>query len=324
MEKGDTDAAVQLILSAVVEAARAKNFSRAETLRERLFDVDAMALAEIVKAGEIIEAEKSDALDQDHLDQWPDLYETLTSEEANALFFAMTEQIFEPNDIILAQGEKNHRLFFINQGLIKAIFRQGNRETLLKDMGKGNIVGHRTFFGISVCTITLIAQTRVKASVLERSALAGLEVSMPALASKLESYCLKMVKMEDLVKGKGVDRRAQKRVDIKGKARILLLSPSGKPAAKPFRGDLADLSIGGLSFLIRSSKQETVRFLLGRKARISFDIQTPSDVHHMDEKAEIIGIHYLQENEYSLHVRFEGLLDDQIIEALDQDAETAA
>ena len=104
VQAGDTDAAVKLIFDAIVAAARRKDFTRAEALRNRLFDVDAMALTEIVRSGEIIESEKSSALDQDHLDLWPELYETLTDEEANALFFAMTEQVFEPDDTILEQG----------------------------------------------------------------------------------------------------------------------------------------------------------------------------------------------------------------------------
>jgi len=57
--QNDTDAAVKLLYSLIVQYARGKNFSKAEALREKLFKVDAMALTEIVNAAEIIEKEKS-------------------------------------------------------------------------------------------------------------------------------------------------------------------------------------------------------------------------------------------------------------------------
>ncbi|MBI9084818.1 MAG: HEAT repeat domain-containing protein [Desulfobacterales bacterium] len=318
VQAGDTDAAVKLIFNAIEAAARRKDFARAEALRERLFDVDAMALTEIIKAGEIIESEKSDALDQDHLDLWPELYETLTAEEANALFFAMTEQVFETNDTILEQGKEYNRLCFINEGQVKAVFRQGDREQLLTTVEKGAIVGHRTFFSPSVCTISMIALSRVNASVLDRSVLPEWKQHMPALESKLSNYCLKLLKTEDLLKKKGVDRREQKRINIQGKTRIQLLSPAGKPAGKPFRGELSDLSVGGLAFFIRSSKEETIRLLLGRRINIAFKIQGKSASHGIDQNATVIGIHYLQQNEYALHVRFEAVLDDRIIEDIDR------
>lgn len=314
VQTGDTGTAVRLIFNAIEAAARRKDFARAEALRERLFEVDAMALTEIIKAGEIIEAEKSDALDQDHLDLWPELYETLTDEEANALFFAMTEQVFEPNDAILEQGKEYNCLCFINEGQAKAVFRQGDREQLLTTVEKGAIVGHRTFFSPSVCTISVIALSRVKASILNRSVLPEWKQHMPALESKLSNYCLKLEKTEDLLKKKGVDRREQKRIDIRGKARIQMLSPAGKPAGKPFPGELSDLSVGGLAFFIRSSKKETIRLLLGRAINIAFKIQGKSAPHALDRNATVIGIHYLQQNEYALHVRFEALLDNRIIE----------
>lgn len=313
---GDTDAAVRTLFDAIVAAAKKKDFARAEALHKRLYDVDAMALTEIVKAGEIIEAEKSEALDRDHLDLWPELYASLTDEEANALFFAMKEQVFEPNDVILAQGKANDALYFINQGQLKSVFRQENRETLLCTVDKGEVVGNRTFFSISVCTISVIAQTRVKASVLHRGVLSQWQQEVPALESKLKNYCLTLTKTEDLLKKKGVDRRTQKRVPIQGKTRIQMISAAGRPAGKPFRGELADLSVGGVAFLIRSSKEETVRLLLGRRIHIAFKIRVKSEVTDIDRDASIIGIHYLQQNEYSLHARFEAEIDASLIEEL--------
>ena len=66
--EGDTEAAVQLLSELIIKAAKDNNFEQAEALRGRLFEVDSMALGEIVKTGEIIETEKSNAIEK-HFDE---------------------------------------------------------------------------------------------------------------------------------------------------------------------------------------------------------------------------------------------------------------
>jgi excinuclease UvrABC nuclease subunit len=74
-------AAVQLLSELIIKSAKEKKFKQAEALRDRLLEVDSMALNEIVKTGEIIEAEKSNAIDKEHLDTWSKFYESLLPEE---------------------------------------------------------------------------------------------------------------------------------------------------------------------------------------------------------------------------------------------------
>jgi CRP-like cAMP-binding protein len=316
LQKGDTDGAVKLVFDAIVAAARSKKFKQAEALRDRLFEIDDMALGEIVKAGEIIEEEKSDALDKDHLDMWPELYDKLTDEESNTLFFALTEQTFEPDEFLLEQGKPNDRLFFINQGQVKAIFSKDQRETLVQTIEKGEIVGNRTFFTISVCTISMIALSRVRASVLERSVLKEWKAHQPGLETKLKDYCQGLEKTAQLLKEKGVDRRVQLRVGIQGKVRIQLLNASHTPVGKAFRGDLADLSAGGISFFIRTSKEETARLLLGRNVNLAFRLPETGDTRPLEQHGTVIGVHYQLQNEYSIHVKFGREIDDAIIGAI--------
>ena len=52
---GDAQAAVKGFYDLVSHYARAKNFTKAEAMRERLMAVDDMALTEIIKSAEIIE-----------------------------------------------------------------------------------------------------------------------------------------------------------------------------------------------------------------------------------------------------------------------------
>ena len=64
------EAAVELLFDLILRHAREKNFEKAEALRERLFEVDPMSLTEIIKSAEIIEEEKNESIDPDHLNVW--------------------------------------------------------------------------------------------------------------------------------------------------------------------------------------------------------------------------------------------------------------
>ncbi|NIV99726.1 hypothetical protein GWN26_11595, partial [Candidatus Saccharibacteria bacterium] len=81
--------AVKLLFELIAKHARANHFSKADALREKLFEVDSMALPEIVKSAEIIENAKIAAIDQAHRHVWSDLYDKLTKEETIALYYGM-------------------------------------------------------------------------------------------------------------------------------------------------------------------------------------------------------------------------------------------
>ena len=61
VKENNKEAAVKLLFDLIVSYAKKKNFEKAETLREKLFEVDSMALNEIIKSGDIIEEEKTES-----------------------------------------------------------------------------------------------------------------------------------------------------------------------------------------------------------------------------------------------------------------------
>jgi hypothetical protein len=97
MAGGDTTATVESLFKMIVKCAREKDFKKAEQLRERMLEVDPMALDEIISSAEIIEEEKSQALDPIHMQIWSKLYEMLDTEEKNELYFAMQDAVLEIN-----------------------------------------------------------------------------------------------------------------------------------------------------------------------------------------------------------------------------------
>jgi hypothetical protein len=79
--------AVKLLFDLIATHAQANHFSKADVLREKLFEVDPMALPEIVKSAEIIETTKIAAIDQVHRQVWSQLYAKLTKEETIAFYY---------------------------------------------------------------------------------------------------------------------------------------------------------------------------------------------------------------------------------------------
>jgi HEAT repeat protein len=324
---------VTLLFESIVKYAKEKNFAKAEELRKKLIETDSMAITEIIRSGEIIEQEKKGGaeIESDHLAIWPELYDALTQEEANALYYAMEEKDFEADENIFRQGERNNCLWFIREGELKLVFEQGKRESLLKILQGGGIVGEDTFFSLSLCTTSLVALSHVKINYLNRSVLDAWENDFPALESKLHDYCLRLERVQDILRGKGLERRTWKRFNISGILSAHIISSSGKPTGKIFKGSLSDISDGGICFYIRSSDRKKISPLLGRDLEMSFDfplslvetldmgIKFPGNESKISVSltGTVIGIAYQHDNEYSTHIKFESSLSDILLKGIE-------
>ena len=115
-------------------------------MRSRIFEIDDMALGEIIRSGEIIEEEKNQSIDGNHREIWAGLYDSLSTEEANALYFAFTKAVYESGETIFHLGDRKPRLYFFNSGRAKIVYYQEGREVLLKTVNPGEFAGEDTFF----------------------------------------------------------------------------------------------------------------------------------------------------------------------------------
>jgi len=313
--------AVKLLFDLIVEYAREKDFQKAEALNEKLYEVDPMALTEIVRAGEIIEEAKSESLDKEHLDIWADLYNKLTAAEGNALYYSMKSKAFEAGEPICEQGQISNRLFFINKGEVKAVFSRENREVLLKTLGVGDIFGQDQFFSATVCTVSLVPLSKIKVNWLESSVLKKWKNDAPALEPKLFDYCRQRDKVKKALEDKGMERRESPRVPLSGKIAFQILDPAGKSLGKIYKGEMSDLSAGGLSYLLKTSKPESVRMLLGRQLNIKFDL-VPGDGKDrvpVDRIGQVIAVQSQAFDDYSIHLKFEIPLNESLIESIQPD-----
>lgn len=308
--------AVKVLYQLIVKLAREKNFVKAEEMRNWLFDVDPMALSEIVRSGDVIESEKSSVVANEYIDIWSGLYESLTEEEANALFYSVVNAEYDLNETIIQQGYPNSRLYFVNRGQLKIVYGQNDNEFFLKMLGAGDIAGSETFFPITVSTISLITLSKVKLGYIERDELKNIERRFPLLEKKLLEYCSVGASVDTLINKKGIERRQQERVDVKGKTIVQLLEESNKPLGKPFKGDMIDVSLGGLAFRIKTKKRDTARLLLGRKLKVIAGIVTVDTPIEVSRTGVIIGAKEKKKGLFSIHLKFDSFIAEDKIEKI--------
>ncbi len=318
---GQSETAVAHLLAMVTAAAKAKRFAEAERLHEKLYEIDALALGPIIQAGEIIEAEKSRAIDPDHLKTFAPLYAQLSEAERNALFHAMTAENFAPDDTLVHQGRINNRLCFINQGTVKIVHRQGSREMLIDRPQTGSIVGADSFFKATVSTVAVIAMGPVAATCLARDLLEKLHPDHPGLKSKLQDHVARQDTIAEQLRRRGMDRRRYPRYQIQGRIKVQIQDRKGRAVGRPFLGALCDCSQGGIAFCIGSANSQTARILLGRRLQLEFVIPLAGAPRKVSTCGTVIGVNDLMANEYSLHIRYDQNLDPQTVQAL---AKTAA
>lgn len=308
LSRNNTAGAVKLLFEMIVESAKAKDFRRAEALRTKLLEVDPLALTEIIKSAEIIEEEKSQAVDEEHLAKWSELYRRLSPEEGHALYFALQRGVWEATQTVFAQGEQHARLYFVDRGDLALLWRVGSKEIVLGKIGSGQVVAADGFFSESVCTVSLTALSHAELAYLEKEVLVEWEREYPTLESKLREYCRKTREISVLLKERGVERRCCQRIPIASSVTVQLVSAAGNPVAKPFRGDVTDISSGGTAFFVNLRDRKTARALLGRNVILCMGVPGNDPRMEIHTKGHIVAIHHVPYEGYCLHVRFDEAL----------------
>ena len=316
LARKDTDAAGEKIYERILIAARQKDFKTAEMLCERLLAVNPNAIAQVVRAGEIIEEEMSASVTRHHLTVWENLYEIMTEEEFNALYFALKRESYDAGEVIVQEGETHAMLYFINSGMVSMSCRTGTGETFLKKIRAGDIQGAEQFFNASIWTTTMRAQSRVDLHVLDRQAMAVINQAHPMVAEKLLGYCRRGNAVYDLLKMSGEDRREYPRYKLSRLIVSTLLNPLGGEKTRRLRVEMLDITRGGLCVALRIANKENAQLLLGRHLEAEIPI--------VGEKlltcvGTIVGITFLASfsREFTLHVRFfEELSQSQVMQVV--------
>ena len=312
LQENNQESAVELLFDLIVKNAMAKNFSKAEQLRAKLFEVDPMALDRIVKSAEIIETAKIDAIDPVHRDIWSHLYGRLTKEEKIALYYGMQKASYEAEQIIFRQGEMNSNLYFINAGRLKMFYHKDKHGILLKTIGPGDIAGEDTFFSNSTCTFSMMADSPVKLNFLEKTVLKKWQDEASNLESKLQTYCAELESINDLLQKKELERRAHRRYAVSGNATIQI---AAEPDNKIFKGDLSDISASGVSFTM-STSSIAAESLLGRHLNLKLTFDQAFSELRIERSGSIVGIHHQMFNDYLINVKWAEALDNETMQRI--------
>jgi CRP-like cAMP-binding protein len=319
---GQTDDAVNLLSQMAIKCAQNGDFERADAYRDRLYEVDSMALSAIVAVNEAIEAEKSKSLTPDRRRLWARFFHELSPEESNAFFFALKEVTLKGEEIVLQQGEGNDRLYLVNHGQLKMIHDRMERQALIRILGPGDTFGEQTFFSINVCTVSVVTLSETRLSFIERDKMDGITSQFPAIERSLQKICSNERKVFEWLRQKGLDRRVHNRINLNTKIWFQVLTPDDNPAMqRPVTAELWDISKSGLSFYFGSKNKKAVRRLLGRTLGVRFNINHGGKQKQIALTGIVQGVQDHPLDEYSVHVKLKRNFSDEAVRTIYRIAE---
>lgn len=265
LRTGSMSDASRLLYDQSLLAAGNKDFVVADKLRDRLLEINPMALAEVVSLGEQIERARLDFPTGHHLGVWRELYEKLNTNEFNALYAALGNEQYRKGDIIVQVGETDNYLYFINSGYVGINCLSGGLEIFLKRMGSGSILGADNFFSTSIWTVSLKAMSDVHLQLLEHRKFLQITEKFPGMENSLHDFCNRYTKVPELLHMSGDDRREFPRVPVALVSQNTLFDGYGNKGGRHLRGEIVDISRNGMAFNIKISNKHNARLLLGRQ-----------------------------------------------------------
>ncbi len=303
LDKGENADALVLITQLIKNCAQKKQFTTAYRLRDWLIKINPMALTEIIKTAELIETAKLNAINKDHLQTWEKLAAVLSTEEFSSLYHAMPLKTFPKGKTIVQQGTNARTLLFVNSGHVQTLVANQKQLTPLSIKTAGDIVGAGTFFEASVWTISA-ASMGCELFILSRKKFDTLKEHHSSLESKLLDFCSDFQATSEQLKKIRKNRRQFKRRNISGRMTFIILNRSTKEASNEAKGNLIDISRGGLAFSIHSSQKKNAVALFARQIRITINTGTASSLLIRTGTIQAVRDMDLIGNEYSLHLEF--------------------
>jgi CRP-like cAMP-binding protein len=304
---------VKKLVAEVESALKARDFLRADALRDKLVAVDPMALVEIIKVNGLIEEAKTAAFDRDHLAIWSKLYDNLSEEERNGLFYSMKKIVVPPKKLLFSHGTKSDRLFLIERGQVTIFFPKDGQNIILAQMGRGDILGGGAFITTSLCPVSAVTHTEVHLMCLEGDATRALDDKFPGLLDKLIGFCATNGRVDEIVRNQRMEKREFVRYLAEGVVAATVLTTEGQKTDAAFRGDLANISMAGACFAVRISKKATARALLARHLHLSFACGAKDNPISFKVIGRVVRVSSHLYDDYSVQVRFTRLLPEELI-----------
>ena len=113
---GQRDKAREQLIELTVACAQGGDLNSATRLRDLLYEVDPMALRDIIKVNEIIDQAMSGSVDENFNLAWAGLRKALTQDEFLGLYHALEPHEVAPGKAVVQMGSRLDAMFFVNKG----------------------------------------------------------------------------------------------------------------------------------------------------------------------------------------------------------------
>jgi len=307
IREGRKDDVVRVLCDGISGYCGEKRFDEAEKLRDLLIDTVPMALTEIIDTGELIETEKSRAMDPENIKPWADLYSNLTLSEAPAFYFALTDLTVMPGEKVFEQGAYGNRLYFVQSGRLNLCYfdQDLQRDVIHRTIQRGDVAGTDSFFNFTNFSETLTAERESNLRVLDKKRYEKLLMGNPALESKLCNFCEEIKKVCSINSGKRMVRRVHKRYRVSHPGSVQRIDAEGNTTGPITKMLLADISVGGLCYILPHLKRHDGAHLLGSMLKIDFTYPKEGFREDVTLTGKVVSVRFHPFGECSVHVRFD-------------------
>ncbi len=302
VEQDKRDEAGEILFELITACAQGNDINNANRLRDMLYDVDPMALTSIIKANEIIDEAMSGSISDDFIKAWSGLRDALTEDEFMALYHTLEKHEVGEGKTVVKGGSKLDALFFVNKGNLNVFSNCIGKNAEVKTLEPGSMIGEN-FFQPSIWTISLVTLTAAELFVLRQNQLVELVDKFPGFENKLTSYYQQFNNIPQLLEDQELKRRRSDRFRADHRLNFQVIGKDGSIDERSFRGELDNISEGGLAFLMRIVKRENRWQLFGRHLQVS--LQFEEKKYQFKGIVVAITIHDLQNHDYAIHLNFD-------------------
>ncbi|MHB1351286.1 MAG: PilZ domain-containing protein [Desulfobulbus sp.] len=310
---GQRDQAREKLIELTIACAQGGDLNNANRLRDLLYEVDPMALREIIKVNEIIEQAMSGSVDENFQRAWTGLREALSQEEFLGLYHALEMHEVAHGKTVVQLGSGLDAIFLLNKGNINVVCRSGDKNVACKVLEPGALISENCFQP-SLWTVALVTLSPASLGVLRLERLVDLESRFPGIESRLRAFAEKCHDIPKCIREHDLDRRRFPRFRADSKLTFQVLNKDNKPDERAFKGELHSISQGGLAFLLRIVKKENRRMLFGRRLLIT--VQQGSGSGRFSGTVVAVTLHDPQEHDYSIHLAFPQPIPEDVIRPL--------
>lgn len=306
VDKGQNAPARELLLRLISSMARQRRFKQAEKLRQWLIKVDPLALKDIIRASDIIEDEQQNLTDNLQQDSWLELSDSLSTEEFSAFFQALERRHYGSEEVIVQKGDEQRALYFINSGRVKLYCREKGKDTLVRLLQPCEILGAEGVSDAAAWAFSAAALGQADIAMLRLEQLQQWQETFPTLGSKLKQFCEHFAKGGESFEFGDKDRGMHVREPLEPTAvSMALLDENERSFGVELKGELIDLSRGGISLLMPITRKDNTRLLLGRSIQLFLPYgESGEKTITFHGKIVAVRAQKLKNIQYSIHIEF--------------------